>query len=147
MQQVPTESSKQVQQSTSPLAPTTSTQDGFHQHDPSGLSQTRAERSRSQSPRSVSGHGHRSESPLECGPGQLEERLYRLSIGSRSGDNNVAPGQRVSDYENALTPPTIKQAMGFRVIKRQGSRLDGTQLEDFPNGESYLAHLPLSATC
>jgi hypothetical protein len=135
MQQVPTESSQQAQQSTPSLVPTTSTQDGSHQHDPSGLSQARAERSRSQSPRSVSGHGHGPESPIELGPGQLEERLYRLSLGSRTGDHHATPGQRVSDYENALTPPTIKHAMGFKVIKRPGPRLDGTQLEEFPNGK------------
>lgn len=30
--------------------------------------------------------------------------------------------------------------MGFKVIKRQDTRLDGTQLEDFPNGKAVCPH-------
>lgn len=139
MQQVPTDSSNNAQQPTPPLAPTTSTQDGYHEHEPSLLSRAHAERSRSQSPRSVSGHGRGAESPIELGAGLLEERLYRLSIGSHSGDSHLAPGQRILEYENALTPPVVRQAMGFKVIKRRSSQVDGPRLEDFPN--EVLTHI------
>lgn len=133
MQQVPTESSNQLPQSTLPIAPTNSTQDGFRQNDPDDLSRAGLEHSRSHSPRSVIEPNR--EALLGLSANQLDERLRGLSFGSGSGEQAPAPGQRVSDYENALTPPAGGHAMGFKVIKRHDTRSDGTQLEDFPNGK------------
>lgn len=66
---------------------------------------------------------------------QLDEKLRGLSLGPKKGGRRPsAPGQRISEYENALTPPTPKQALGFKVIKRTDTRSDSVQIEDFPNG-------------
>jgi hypothetical protein len=67
----------------------------------------------------------------------LDEELRRLSLGHRSTVRPSAPGHRISEYENAMTPPTPKKALGFKVIKRSETPSDGVQLEDFPNGASY----------
>lgn len=67
----------------------------------------------------------------------LDEELRRLSLGHRSIVRPSAPGQRISEYENAMTPPTPNKALGFKVIKRSDNPSDGVQLEDFPNGASY----------
>lgn len=68
--------------------------------------------------------------------GELDEKLCGLSLGPKeSGRRPSAPGHRISEYENALTPPTPKQALGFKVIKRSDTRFDGVQIEDFPNGQ------------
>ncbi|KAF9770466.1 hypothetical protein IL306_011993 [Fusarium sp. DS 682] len=63
----------------------------------------------------------------------LDEELRRLSLGHRSVLRSSAPGQRIAEYENAMTPPTPKKALGFKVIKRSETPSDGVQLEDFPN--------------
>lgn len=64
---------------------------------------------------------------------QLDERLRRLSFGSASALPPVA-GQRITEYENALTPETPRQGLGFKVIKRSDPGFSGAQLADFPNG-------------
>ncbi|KAF4444884.1 f-box wd-repeat pof10 [Fusarium acutatum] len=69
----------------------------------------------------------------------LDEELRRLSLGHRSTFRPSAPGQRISEYENAMTPPTPKKALGFKVIKRSETPSDGVQLEDFPN--EILTHI------
>jgi hypothetical protein len=66
----------------------------------------------------------------------LDEELRRLSLGHYSTVQPSAPGQRISEYENAMTPPTPKKALGFKVIKRSETPSNGVQLEDFPNGAS-----------
>ncbi|KLU82676.1 F-box and WD domain-containing protein [Magnaporthiopsis poae ATCC 64411] len=48
-------------------------------------------------------------------------------------------GQRISEYENALTPTAPKHPPGFNVVKRPGSPSKGTQLTDFPN--EILTHI------
>ncbi|KAF4344602.1 f-box wd-repeat pof10 [Fusarium beomiforme] len=63
----------------------------------------------------------------------LNEELRRLSLGHRSALRSSAPGQRISEYENAMTPPTPKKALGFKVVKRSETPSNGVQLEDFPN--------------
>jgi hypothetical protein len=67
----------------------------------------------------------------------LDEELRRLSLEHHSAVQPSAPGQRISEYENAMTPPTPKKVLGFKVIKRSESPSGGVQLEDFPNGASY----------
>ncbi|RGP65042.1 hypothetical protein FLONG3_9377 [Fusarium longipes] len=69
----------------------------------------------------------------------LDEELRRLSLGHHSTIQPSAPGQRISEYENAMTPPTPKKAMGFKVIKRSETPSTGVQLEDFPN--ELLTHI------
>ncbi|KAH8681565.1 F-box and WD domain protein [Xylariales sp. PMI_506] len=66
---------------------------------------------------------------------QLDERLRGLNFDR----NSQTPGQRISDYENALTPATPRQALGFKVIKRANHVTDGPQLADFPN--EILTHI------
>ncbi|KAL3590245.1 hypothetical protein FPOAC2_12432 [Fusarium poae] len=63
----------------------------------------------------------------------LDEELRRLSLRHHSSAQPSAPGQRISEYENAMTPPTPKKALGFKVIKRFETSSDGVLLEDFPN--------------
>lgn len=67
---------------------------------------------------------------------RLDEKLRGLSLHGKpktSLNRPITAGQRVSDYENALTPPTPRQALGFKVIRRSDSS-DGPQMTDFPNG-------------
>lgn len=62
----------------------------------------------------------------------LDERLRGLSARSEDARPKLA-GQRVSEYESALTPSSPRQALGFKVIKRPGVTPGGVQLSDFPN--------------
>ncbi|KAK6853405.1 F-box domain-containing protein [Apiospora arundinis] len=66
---------------------------------------------------------------------QLEDRLRGLNV----ADFPKNPGHRISEYENALTPATPRQALGFKVVRRAGSQTDGAQLTDFPN--EILTHI------
>jgi hypothetical protein len=66
---------------------------------------------------------------------QLEQRLRGLNGGSRRDSGlSLTPGQRISEYEKALTPSVPREAFGFKVIRRADGRTDGVQLEDLPNG-------------
>ncbi|ORY65073.1 uncharacterized protein BCR38DRAFT_340950 [Pseudomassariella vexata] len=65
---------------------------------------------------------------------QLDARLRGLKVGQLK-----TPGARISQYENALTPSTPRQALGFKVIKRADASEDGVQLLDFPN--EILTHI------
>ena len=69
--------------------------------------------------------------------GRLQEQLRGLSLGD-STDNRPKPSfQRISEYENALSPsPPRKpsEGPGFKVIKKKGNRDDSLQLDQFPNG-------------
>lgn len=68
---------------------------------------------------------------------QLQQRVGRLNLRD-SDENRPRPSfQQISEYENALAPsPRRKSSEGptFKVIKRKGNRLDGPQLDNFPNG-------------
>lgn len=67
---------------------------------------------------------------------QLDEKLRRLSFDEAHDDSpSVPPGQRVSEYEKALTPQAAKQGLGFQVIKRSEPRSDAIRLDNFPNGK------------
>ncbi|KAK7432652.1 hypothetical protein QQZ08_000861 [Neonectria magnoliae] len=65
----------------------------------------------------------------------LDEELRGLNL-SRGAP---APGHRISEYESAMTPPTPKRALGFKVIKRSETLSDGVKLADFPN--EILTHI------
>jgi hypothetical protein len=104
-------------------------------------------RSRSSS-RSVSVVGTATSDDFEFD--ELEERLRRLSHSSyrSAGKGRTAvAGQRIVEYENALTPSTPNQGIGFKAIKRAQSPSEGVQLTDFPNGTCSfpLARLLVSA--
>lgn len=112
---------------------------GFAQHDPNGLHRVRSAGSSSGSS-SCSRSVRRDSVDVDAvDVDKLDERLRRLNhrAGGKGSNNSKArypvPGQRIVDYENALTPPTPKQALGFKVIKRPGEA-GGTLLTDIPNG-------------
>ncbi|XXG98441.1 hypothetical protein Hte_004764 [Hypoxylon texense] len=76
-------------------------------------------------------------------PDSLQERLRRLNNANNEQNSTriVTLGQRISEYESALTPAVPRQPLGFKVIKRAGG--DGqpgsVQLTDFPN--EILTHI------
>ncbi|KAM0254528.1 hypothetical protein ACHAQJ_006688 [Trichoderma viride] len=86
--------------------------------------------------------------PDESGAGvnadQLDDELRRLSLDEARDDRPSAPGQRISEYEKALTPQAAKQDVGFQVIKRSEPRSDGIHLDNFPNEilTHIFSHLP-----
>ncbi|KAJ9154806.1 F-box/WD repeat-containing protein pof10 [Pleurostoma richardsiae] len=141
MQQELPEASEKVSQTgvTDPL--NSSSQDGFHRPEPSAPHGHSDPRLRSASPRSViAGAGDASGDGVSAG--QLKERLRRLSgHNPHSPDHPKAavPGQRVSEYENAISPSTPRRALGFKVVRRAEPPSDGVQLTDFPN--EILTHI------
>ncbi|TLS29818.1 hypothetical protein PpBr36_01266, partial [Pyricularia pennisetigena] len=68
---------------------------------------------------------------------QLDKQLRRLSDhkDDDSGRRSEPPiaGQRVFDYENALTPSQSKHSSGFKFANRTSSPSTGIQLLDLPN--------------
>ncbi|KAI1095770.1 hypothetical protein F5B19DRAFT_438754 [Rostrohypoxylon terebratum] len=93
------------------------------------------------SPRSERGGNVVGDGEEGVNPGSLQERLRRLNI-AHEKPNATKPmtlGQRISEYENALTPAAPRQALGFKVIKRADTRSDGVQLSDMPN--EILTHI------
>ena len=135
MQHAPTESLEQHPQFAKPFVLSQSSQYGSHHHDPSGLPRPRPAGSFSSSGSARSVPEPRRDSIDGVNADQLDEKLRGLSLGPYAGGGLLAPGQRISEYENALTPPTPKQALGFKVIKRPDSQYDGPQIQDFPNGQ------------
>lgn len=136
MQSELTETTHPVYQTGSSPSSTHSSHHGFRHSRPSSSGGVPQLRSRSSS-RSVSAVGTATSDDFESD--QLEERLRRLSHSSyrSNGQGRAAvAGQRIFDYENALTPSTPRQALGFKVIKRAQSPSEGVQLTDFPNGTS-----------
>ncbi|KAH7160290.1 hypothetical protein B0J13DRAFT_670899 [Dactylonectria estremocensis] len=69
----------------------------------------------------------------------LDEELRGLSLGGHA----PTPGHRISEYENAMTPPTPRRPLGFKVTRRSEPLSDGVQLEEFPNEilTQILSHL------
>ncbi len=73
-------------------------------------------------------------------PDCLEERLRRLNARDQSpAERPPLAGQRIADYENALTPSVPRQALGFKVMKRADNETARVNLDDFPNGMRLLA--------
>ena len=136
MQQESTDISEQSSQYNRLAENDTNTQYGILQdHEPNDLHRVRSNASSSTSARSV--RSGRQGSRDELDPDTLDEKLRGLSLRGKgsSRSRRAAPGQRISEYENALTPPTPRQALGFKVIKRRDAASDGPQLSDFPNGK------------
>jgi hypothetical protein len=131
MQPEPIASSPRISNTINPTEPSTAAQHGFlpqqlHSADPQ--SPPDEEDIRSGDPGAVA-------SPP--GVARLQEELRRLSL-SDGHENRIKPSfQRISEYENALSPsPPRKESEGpgFKIIKKKGNRLDGPQLDSFPNG-------------
>ncbi|KEY70953.1 hypothetical protein S7711_00792 [Stachybotrys chartarum IBT 7711] len=135
MQQEPLTNSELPQSSHAPISSAPSQHGSFHP-DHSGLYRVRSGSS-SASARSVRDLGRRPGDGIDAD--QVDEQLLGLSLDGRSDTRSAAAGQRVSDYENALTPPTPRQALGFKVIKRINPDSNGPQLSDFPN--EILTHI------
>ena len=73
------------------------------------------------------------------GDAALPGNLSRLSLDDNNGSRPKPSFQRISEYENALSPSPPKRrnnGPGFTVIKKPGNALHGPQLEDFPNGNN-----------
>ncbi|PVH80418.1 putative F-box/WD repeat-containing protein pof10 [Cadophora sp. DSE1049] len=83
----------------------------------------------------------------------LEEQVQELRGLNIQDENETRPKasfQLISEYENALSPlPARKssEGLGFKVVKKKGHRLDGPQLENFPNEvlTHILSHLPAAS--
>ncbi|KAK9784629.1 putative F-box domain-containing protein [Seiridium cardinale] len=90
------------------------------------------------SPLSASSGGSRG-SAYASGPGVNADQLDKELRGLKVHDPSSTPGQRIFEYENALTPSTPRQALGFKVIKRANPLSDGPQLAEFPN--EILTHI------
>jgi hypothetical protein len=128
------ESSEQFSQ-TSNLNASSSSQHGFHDSPPSEPARLRSAGSGSASAWFQSIPKGSAVSDQGIDPDKLNERLRRLSsASSRPASPRMIPGQRVSDHENALTPATPRQALGFKVVKRSNPPSGSIQLIDFPNG-------------
>lgn len=72
-----------------------------------------------------------------AGDAELHRQFRRLSLDDSSETRPRPSFQRISEYENALSPSPPKkpkQGPSFTVVKKQGSTLSGPQLETFPNG-------------
>lgn len=67
----------------------------------------------------------------------LQSRLRGLNV-DNANENRPKPSfQLISEYENALSPSSPRkqsEGPGFKVVKKKGNRLDGPQLQNFPNG-------------
>jgi hypothetical protein len=76
-------------------------------------------------------------SPSEVAP--LHDQLSGLSLDDKSRARPKPSFQRISEYENALSPlppRKLNQGPGFTVVKKSGNNLHGPQLENFPNGNN-----------
>ncbi|KAM3456035.1 hypothetical protein MY3296_001904 [Beauveria thailandica] len=127
-------------------ASSSSLKHGSLHHEPIGL--YRVHSAASSSSRSSSSRPRRDSVDDGIDADQLDEKLRGLRLRSAKGSRHnkpfaSAPGQRIADYENALTPPTPKQALGFKVIKRSAGEPGGTHLTDIPNEilTNILSHL------
>ncbi|UNI21952.1 hypothetical protein JDV02_007890 [Purpureocillium takamizusanense] len=132
MQQEPTENPESRRQATVPEASSHLAHDGPFQHEADHLQRVRSADARSS--RSSSPPPARLAFLDAVDADQLDERLRGLNLRDSRGNRHrpIAAGQRILDYENALTPPTPRQAMGFKVIKRSDS-FSSVKLIDFPN--------------
>ncbi|PNP41774.1 hypothetical protein TGAMA5MH_06367 [Trichoderma gamsii] len=86
--------------------------------------------------------------PDESGAGvnadRLDKKLRRLTLDEAQDDRPSMPGQRISEYEKALASQTVKQDLGFQVVKRSEPRSDAIRIDNFPNEilTHIFSHLP-----
>jgi hypothetical protein len=134
MQPEPIEASTQLQPQNNPSEPSNPSHHGFlpaHLHPADPLEEDRVE---------LPGSGH----PADAAESRaiqvagLPTQLHRLRLNQGVENKPKASFQRISEYENALSPsPPRKQSEGpgFKIIKHKGKNtLDGTEFEKFPNG-------------
>lgn len=145
MQLKPIDSSKSDPFTEASESPNPTTQDGIHPPGSSSLDGLSGPRSRRLSLGSVAADTSLSTRAVVAD--ELDQTLLRLSLAE---GHTSTPGERISAYENAVTP-TGQRNIGFKVIKRSGSPSNGPELTDFPNGtlstisgESRAAQLILS---
>lgn len=143
MQEEPSEILEPVTHQDKPSS-TPPSQHGTLDCDPSGLGRILL-RDSNGSPVPRSGSATRRDSAYDIDANLLDEELRRLSLDSLPTGPFTTAGQRISEYENAMTPPTPKKALGFKIIKRSETSPDGIQLTDFPNGMS-LHSVPLRSS-
>ncbi|KAI1342404.1 hypothetical protein F5Y15DRAFT_412910 [Xylariaceae sp. FL0016] len=137
MQQELHESTKHSQQRSTSQSSDHSKQYGLQQRYDDNVGSTcdphPQHRTRSMSPQSVQDHDG-------VNPNSLEERLRGLNVqDGLPAERSKHLGQRISEYENALTPSVPRQALGFKVIKRADTESDRVHLDDFPN--EILTHI------
>ncbi|KAJ2997163.1 hypothetical protein NUW58_g739 [Xylaria curta] len=114
---------------------------GLQRYDASGSARSPQQmRDHSMSPRSASDADELSPQGQGVPPDSLEERLRRLNAHDQSPTDRLPPaGQRITEYESALTPSVPRQALGFKVIKRGDNETARIHLDDFPN--EILTHI------
>jgi len=134
MQHQPTDISSNVPSAESSELREATTQDGFPSPAPSFLDERSQPRSGSRSPSSFAADASMSTSGV--GADELDETLRELSV--KDGQHAV-PGERISAYENAVTPTGLQNSL-FRVVKRSGSPHSGPSLGDCPNGMRVRMH-------
>ncbi|KAI1430334.1 hypothetical protein F5Y12DRAFT_723216 [Xylaria sp. FL1777] len=138
-------SSKQTQPRSTSQSPQSSDQYGPQRYDASGSTRSPQEQrhrsmSLSQSASDISDTNSLSTLSQGVHPDSLEERLRRLSVRDHSpAERPPLAGQRIVEYENALTPSVPRQALGFKVIKRADNATARVNLDDFPN--EILTHI------
>jgi len=137
MQPEPTEASTPLQPQTNASEPSDASHHGFlpaHLH-PADL-RNPLEEDRVESPGSHRG-SDRAESDSRENT-SLPAQLRRLRLDEGIESKPKASFQRISEYENALSPsPPRKQneGPGFKVVKHKGKNtLEGTEFDKFPNG-------------
>lgn len=124
-----------------------SQQHGLQRNNPNGPAHHLSLRqpSSSMSPHSAGGDSSAGINSEGVNPDSLQERLRRLNNVSneQNSTRTVTLGQRISEYESALTPAVPRQPLGFKVIKRADGQSGSVQLADFPNGmRSYCPDPP-----
>ncbi|EHL00138.1 F-box [Glarea lozoyensis ATCC 20868] len=79
-----------------------------------------------------------------------QDEFRRLNLRESNEERPKPSFQRISEYENALSPSPPRKASegpGFKVVKKKGGRTDGPQLDQFPNEvlTHILSHLPAAS--
>ncbi|TPX14385.1 uncharacterized protein E0L32_005581 [Thyridium curvatum] len=135
MQLEPSEHSTQLSQSGTLSIPSPTSQHGLQHHQQPLHGAGSASGSRSATPTVVAVDPDASPDATNSDGPQLAG-LGGLNIDNEPGASQQAPafaGQRIAEYERAMTPSTPKHPSGFTVTKRVGSPSEGVQLTDFPN--------------
>ena len=69
---------------------------------------------------------------------RLPTEIRRLQLNEGTHKRPKASFQRISEHENALSPspPRVESdGPSFKVVKKKGNTLNGTEFEKFPNGK------------
>ena len=78
---------------------------------------------------------------LSARDARLQEELRRLSLADTHNKRSKPSFQRISEHENALSqspPRKQNEGPGFKIIKKKSDRIDGPQLDAFPNGMRHV---------